>query len=107
MRKESFDKMRKKTYYDNIEDFLCEFPEHEHSTYIQEKYQQLIDSTGYNKILYIEQLLEQEMIQTFETEEIKAKAITKITKQEIFDLVSNLAFLSGFVTGIKETLKKI
>lgn len=58
------------------------------------------------RIMYIEELVEKEMLQTSEIEEIRKKAISKLKKEEIFEVVTTLAFLSGIATGIREQMKR-
>ena len=96
----------KKRHWYNIEDFYQEYSQHDLAGYIQEKYEELIRIHGYNKIMYIEELVEKEMLQTSEIEEIRKKAISKLKKEEIFEVVTTLAFLSGIATGIREEMKK-
>lgn len=95
----------KKTYWYNIEDFYQEYYEHPMAMHVQEKYEALIIVHGYNRIMYIEELIERDMLQTSEIEETRKKAISKLTKEEIFEVVTTLAFLSGIATGIKEEMK--
>lgn len=97
----------KKTHWYNIEDFYLEYPEHELAMHLQEKYEQLIREHGYNKILHIEELLEKEMLITEETLEARKKAISKLSKKEIFEVISTLAFLSGIATGLKSQMDNI
>lgn len=95
----------KKTYWYNIEDFYQEYHEHPMAMHLQEKYEELIRVHGYRRIMYIEELIERDMMQTPEIEETRKKAISKLTKEEIFEVVTTLAFLSGIATGIKEEME--